>query len=292
VVQGGVPQSTALLAQRFDHIVFTGGERVARVVMEAAAKHLTPLTLELGGKSPCLVRPDANLEITARRIAWGKFTNAGQTCVAPDYVLCDARTRDRLLPLLRDAIERMFGTDPSRSPDYGRIVNAGHFDRLLSLLEDQHIAIGGDHDHDDLYLGPTVLTEVDPDSPVMAEEIFGPVLPLVVAGDFDEALRFVCERPKPLAAYLFGDRPEDAQRWTEQVSAGSVCINDVLVFLAVEELPFAGVGPSGFGTYKGQHGFQRLSHRKAVLRRGWRPDVALRYAPFTRTKARWLRKLF
>jgi aldehyde dehydrogenase (NAD+) len=292
VVEGGVPQATALLEQPFDHIVFTGGENVARIVMSAAARHLTPLTLELGGKSPCLVRPDADLKIAARRIAWGKFTNAGQTCVAPDYVLCDAATRDRLVPLLREAIRRMFGDDPSRSADYGRIVSREHHRRLLGLLEGQDVAVGGAHEEATRYLEPTVLTGVKPDDPIMGEEIFGPLLPLVEIGDLDDAIRFVRERPKPLAAYLFGDSADDAKRWTEEISAGSICVNDLLVFLAVEDLPFSGVGPSGFGTYKGRHGFERLSHRKAVLRRGWRPDVALRYAPYTRRKSRWLRKLF
>lgn len=291
VVEGGVAESTALLEQRFDHIIYTGGEQVARIVMSAAAKHLTPVTLELGGKSPCLILPDADLDITARRIAWGKFTNAGQTCIAPDYVLAEGDTHARLVPRLQACITEMFGEDPANSGDYGRMVNARHFDRVRALLNGEQVIVGGQADRDGLYIAPTVLSQVSPDSAVMREEIFGPVLPLVNVESMDQALDFIRARPKPLAAYLFSRSKTAQQKMVRDISAGSVCINDVMMFMAVEQLPFGGTGTSGFGTYKGEQGFRQLSHPKAVLKRGWRPDWKLRYAPFTPQKIRWLRKL-
>ncbi len=291
VVDGGVEAATELLGQPFDHIVFTGGERVARIVMSAAARQLTPVTLELGGKSPCIVLSDADLDTTARRIAWGKFTNAGQTCIAPDYVLCTPEIRERLVARMAHEIDTMFGPDPSLSADYGRIVNAAHFDRLAALLEGHEVAAGGVLDRESLYLAPTLLTGVAPDAPIMREEIFGPLLPVIEVADLEGAIRFVRERPKPLAAYLFSRSGTARGRMIDTISAGSVCINDVLVFMAVERLPFGGVGASGHGSYKGLEGFQRLSHAKAVLERGWRPDFRLRYAPFTASKMRWLRRL-
>lgn len=291
VVEGAVETATVLLEQHWDHIVYTGGEQVARIVMTAAARHLTPVTLELGGKSPCIVLPDADLEVTARRIAWGRFTNAGQTCIAPDHVLTDPATRARLLPLLQAEITRMFGEDPAASPDYGRIINQAHFDRLLGLIEPDKVAAGGESRRDDLYIAPTVLDAVEADDPSMQSEIFGPILPLVDIPDLDAALAFVARGPKPLAAYLFTRDHPAQQRFVEQLSAGSVCINDVMLFMAVDGLPFGGVGASGTGTYKGEAGFRRLSHCKAVLRRRFRPDWRMRYAPITKSSMKWLRRL-
>jgi aldehyde dehydrogenase (NAD+) len=291
IVEGGIPASTALLEQRWDHIVYTGGGRVARIVMAAASRHLTPVTLELGGKSPCIVLPDADLEIAARRIAWGRFTNAGQTCIAPDYVLADADTRERLIPLLAREIRDMFGQDPARSEDYGRIVNPGHFDRLLGLLEPDKVVIGGQSDRQGLYIAPTVLSPADRDSPSMQSEIFGPILPLVEAAGLDAALDFVAAGPRPLAAYLFSRERAAHRRVVDRLSAGSICINDVMLFMAVDGLPFGGVGESGTGSYKGQGGFDRLSHRKAVLRRSEKPDWRIRYAPYTQARMKWLRWL-
>jgi aldehyde dehydrogenase (NAD+) len=291
VVAGGVPEATLLLEQRWDHIIFTGGAYVARIVMAAAARHLTPVTLELGGKSPCIVLPDADLEIAARRIAWGKCTNAGQTCIAPDYVLTDAPTMQALVPLLQQAIRDMYGDDPGRCADYGRIVSDGHFDRITGLLEGGAPVHGGAADRERRYIEPTIVAPADPDSALMQEEIFGPVLPIVETGDLQAALDFILARPKPLAAYLFSKSTSAAERVVSELSSGSICINDVMMFMAVDELPFGGVGASGTATYKGEPGFRQLSHQKAVLRRGWKPDWRLRYAPFTGHKVRWLRRL-
>jgi aldehyde dehydrogenase (NAD+) len=291
VVEGGVPETTALLELPFDHILYTGNGTVGRIVMAAAAKHLTPVTLELGGKSPCVVLPDADLEIAARRIAWGKFTNAGQTCIAPDYILTDESTEALLVPLLADAIEDMFGAEPSNSDSYGRIINQRHFDRLQKLLGSGDVAVGGRADRESLYMDPTVLTGVSADSGVMEEEIFGPILPVLRAGTLDDAIRFIRQGDKPLAAYIFTRNRVVENRFLEAVSSGSACVNDTMMFMAVDELPFGGVGASGMGAYSGEHGFLTFSHMKAVMKRSWRPDLAVRYAPFTDKKFSLLRKL-
>lgn len=290
VVEGGVETATLLLEQPWDHIVFTGGEAVAKIVMSAASKHLSPVTLELGGKSPCVVLPDADMEIAARRIAWGRFTNAGQTCIAPDHVLTDRETMEKLIPLLRTEISRMFGEDPAQSPDYARLVNIHHFDRVMALIDTSELLIGGQSDRAGLYIEPTVLGPVGPDSPSMQEEIFGPVLPLMEVPDLEGAISRIRAHPKPLAAYLFSSSKASADRFIDQVSAGGICLNDVMLHMAVSELPFGGVGASGTGTYKGESGFRRLSHNKAVLRRSFKPDWSLRYAPVTAKKLKWLRK--
>ena len=291
VVEGGVPETSALLELAWDHILYTGGGNVGRIVMAAAAKHLTPVTLELGGKSPCVVMPDADLQTTARRIAWGKFTNAGQTCIAPDYVLVDAQTEKKLVPLLQQAVSEMFGENPEESESYGRIVNDRHFTRLSDFLDSGNVAIGGQTNADTRYIAPTVLTGVTADSPVMQEEIFGPILPLLQSDDLEASIRFIRASDKPLAAYIFTKNPAAEARFLEKVSCGNVCINDTMMFMTVDELPFGGVGPSGMGNYSGEYGFRTFSHMKAVMRRGWWPDFALRYAPFTDRKFKLLRKL-
>ena len=291
VVEGAVPETTALLELAFDHILYTGGGNVGRIVMAAAAKHLTPVTLELGGKSPCIVLPDANLEATARRIAWGKFTNAGQTCIAPDYVLTDADTEALLLPLIDKSIHEMFGDDPQTSDSYGRMVSDRHFKRVSDFIASGYKAIGGQCDANDRYIAPTVLTDVETDSAVMQEEIFGPVLPMVRAENLEEAIAFIRAGDKPLAAYLFTNDKGAERKFLEQVSCGSACINDVMMFMTVHELPFGGVGPSGMGAYSGRRGFETFSHMKAVMKRGWWPDLDIRYAPYTEKKFKFLRKI-
>jgi aldehyde dehydrogenase (NAD+) len=291
VVEGAVPETTALLELPWDHILYTGGGNVGRIVMAAAAKHLTPVTLELGGKSPCVVLPDADLETTAARIAWGKFTNAGQTCIAPDYLLVDAATEKKLVPLLQAAITRMFGADPAASESYGRIVNDRHFARLAGFIGSGDVAIGGQTNADARYIAPTVLTGVSAESAVMREEIFGPILPILRADDLEAAIRHIRADDKPLAAYIFTKDSAAEKRFLEKVSSGSACVNDTMMFMAVHELPFGGVGPSGMGSYSGEYGFKTFSHMKAVMKRSWWPDLDVRYAPYTDKKFRLLRKL-
>ncbi len=291
VVEGSVPETTALLEQPWDHILYTGGGNVGRIVMAAAAKHLTPVTLELGGKSPCVVLPDADLLTTARRITWGKFTNAGQTCIAPDYILVDAATEKKLVPLLRQAVTEMFGEDPEASDSYGRIVNDRHFERLSGFLSSGEVAIGGQTNAATRFIAPTVLTGVSADSAVMQEEIFGPVLPILRSDDLESSIRFIRAGDKPLAAYIFTKDKAAEARFLDKVSSGNACVNDTMMFMTVHELPFGGVGPSGMGNYSGEHGFRTFSHFKAVMKRSWWPDVDLRYAPYTDKKFKMLRKL-
>ncbi len=292
VVEGGPEETGALLAQRFDHIFYTGNARVARVVMEAAARHLTPVTLELGGKSPALVDAGADLEVAARRIAWGKLMNAGQTCVAPDYVLVHREARDRLVGALGRAIHRFYGKDPARSPDYARIVNDRHWVRLRHLLEatGARVALGGEGDRPSRYLAPTVLTDVDPDDPVMEEEIFGPILPVLDVEDLAQAASFVASRPSPLALYVFSRSDAGVEQVLQRTSSGSVCINGTVLQLAVPGLPFGGVGESGTGAYHGRSSFETFSHRRSVLAKPVWPDPPLAYPPYTRLRSWILRR--
>jgi aldehyde dehydrogenase (NAD+) len=291
VVEGGVPETSALLEQRFDHILYTGGERVARIVMTAAARHLTPVTLELGGKSPCYVDRDVDLEVAASRITWGKFMNAGQTCIAPDYVLAHAAIADDLREALIGRLREFYGEDAARSPDYARIVNDRHFDRLVGLLAGQRIVYGGRHDRGSRYFEPTLVDQPALDSVLMQEEIFGPILPILTVAGAEEAAGFARARPKPLALYVFSDDHGVQQQLTAGISAGSVCINDTMMFMAAPELPFGGVGASGMGRYSGWYGFETMSHMKAVMRRGFRFDVDIRYPPYTERKLKLLRWL-
>ncbi|GAA2508245.1 aldehyde dehydrogenase family protein [Streptomyces thermolineatus] len=265
VVEGGVPETTALLAQDFDHVFYTGNGTVGRIVMRAAAEHLTPVTLELGGKSPVFVDRDADPAVVAARLAATKFANAGQTCVAPDYVLTDPATARVLTTALAAAVENLFGPDPAASEVYGRIVNERHFDRVAALLDSGRTVVGGQHDRADKYIAPTVLADVDPDSPVMQEEIFGPVLPVVEVAGLDEAIAFVNERDKPLALYAFTGNDTTRRRLAEETSSGALNLGLPIQHLAVPELPFGGVGPSGTGNYHGRHSLVTFSHHKAVL---------------------------
>ncbi|MFF7845813.1 aldehyde dehydrogenase family protein [Streptomyces ossamyceticus] len=292
VVEGGVPETTALLEQRFDHIFYTGNGTVGRIVMAAAARHLTPLTLELGGKSPVVVEPGTDLATAARRIVWGKFMNTGQTCVAPDYVLAVGETATALEPHLASAVREMYGDDPATSPHYGRIVSTRHFDRLVSFLKDGRTVVGGDHDRDSRYIAPTVLAEVDPGAPVMNEEIFGPVLPLIAVPDLDTAISFITERDKPLALYAFTASADSKRRLTAQTSSGALAFGVPNAHLTVPGLPFGGVGESGFGRYHGEHSIDTFSHTKAVLDKPLFADpLRIAYPPFTTWKDRLLRLL-
>jgi aldehyde dehydrogenase (NAD+) len=292
VAEGGVPETTALLAERWDHIFYTGNGTVGRVVMEAAAKHLTPVTLELGGKSPAIVDRHANLHVAARRIAWGKFINTGQTCVAPDYVLVDRTLEQPMLDALASTVRAFYGDDPRSSPDYGRIINDRHFSRLTHLLETGGVpVVGGETDPADRYIAPTVLTGVDTGAPIMGEEIFGPLLPVLPVDDVDEAIDFVNAREKPLALYVFSEADTVADRVIESTSAGGVAVNATVLHLAVPGLPFGGVGASGTGAYHGRAGFETFSHRKSVLSRPTRFDLPVMYPPYRGWKQKVLRRL-
>ncbi len=291
VIEGGPESASRLLAFRFDKIFFTGQSRVGRLVLAAAAANLTPATLELGGKNPAIVAVDSPLEVTARRIAWGRFMNAGQLCVAPDYLLAPEPLRLPLIEALKQAITRFYGPDPRRSESFGRIVNRRHFARLLALMREGRIAIGGQTDEDDLYIAPTVITDLPGDAAILEEEIFGPILPVVGYTEIEEALAFVRKRPKPLALYLFtGDRRLQ-QRVIQGISSGSVVVNDVLVNQIVPGLPFGGIGNSGMGSFHGHYTFDAFSHAKAVVRRSMHADLDLRYPPFTALKDRLLQWL-
>jgi aldehyde dehydrogenase (NAD+) len=291
VVEGGVAETTALLAERFDHIFYTGGGKVAQVVMEAAARHLTPVTLELGGKSPCIVDASANLEVAARRIAWAKFLNAGQTCIAPDYVLVAEECQEPLLDGLRSAVRDFYGEDPKQSADFARIISDAHHQRLSVLLKDGEAVTGGESDPEQRYIAPTVLRGVSAEANVMAEEIFGPILPVLPVRDLDEAIAFTRAREKPLALYLFSEDPEAEARVVAETSSGGVCVNHAIWQVANPHLPFGGVGPSGTGAYHGRYGFENLSHRKAVMRKPTRMDMKMMYPPYGRLKTRLVKKL-
>jgi aldehyde dehydrogenase (NAD+) len=290
VVEGAIAETKALLAERFDHIFYTGNGRVGRVVMEAASHHLTPVTLELGGKCPAIVDGSANLEVAARRIAWGKFLNAGQTCIAPDYVLVAREKEDQLVELIRRAIFDFYGNDPKASPDYARIVSDNQFKRLSGLLGSGTVAVGGEQDKGTRYIAPTVLRDVAPDAPAMQEEIFGPVLPVIPVDNADEAIAFVNAKDKPLALYVFAGDNAVANRVVESTSSGGACVNATLYHVTVPGLPFGGVGESGLGAYHGKASFDVFSHAKPVLKKSTRPDPDLAYPPYTDKKERLMRR--
>ncbi|MBE7440416.1 MAG: aldehyde dehydrogenase [Spirochaetales bacterium] len=290
VVEGGRPTNTALLKQRFDMIFFTGGTAVGKIVMQAAAKYLTPVVLELGGKSPCIVDGSVNLKTAARRIAWGRFWNAGQTCVAPDYLLVERSVKDRLLPEIKASIEQFYGSDPAQSKDYGRIVNQRHFDRLKKYLKNGKVFTGGQISVKERYIAPTVLTDVKSDSPVMQEEIFGPILPVMEYGTEQEAIDFINSRPRPLALYLFTANRKFEREVLKRTTFGGGCVNDTMVHLSVPDLPFGGVGDSGMGAYHGRMGFEAFSYKRSVLRKSRWIDIPLRYPPFNGPKFQLLKK--
>ena len=292
VVMGGVAETTELLAQRFDHIFYTGNGSIGRIVMEAAAKNLTPVTLELGGKSPCVVDRQTDLPVAARRIVWGKYYNAGQTCVAPDYVLVHQAVHEALLTHMRETVRDFFGGDPRSSSDYGRIVNTRHHRRLMNLLPGSGaVFAGGDADENDRYIAPTILRDVPPDSAVMADEIFGPILPVLEVRDIEHAISFVNQRPKPLALYLFSNDPLVQQTVIERTSSGGVTVNHTLIHLAIPSLPFGGIGPSGMGAYHGRSTFETFSHKKSVLVKPTWFDPSIFYPPYTDFKKKCIRTL-
>ncbi len=280
VVGGGVPETTALLAERFDHIFFTGSIPVGRIVLRAAAEHLTPVTLELGGKSPCIIDKDVDVAVAARRITWGKYFNAGQTCVAPDYLLVHKDVKKDLMAGIKQSLKDFFGDDPKLSPDYPRIVSERHFDRLVGLLGEGETIIGGTHDRSQKYIAPTVVGGVTLKSKVMEDEIFGPILPVLEIGGIDEAMAVVRERPNPLALYVFSKNDALTDRVVDEIPFGGGCVNNALIHLANPNLPFGGIGQSGMGAYHGKTGFDTFSHMKAVVKTPMSVDIKLKYPPY------------
>jgi aldehyde dehydrogenase (NAD+) len=280
VLEGGVETSQQLLAEKFDHIFFTGGTAVGKIVMEAAAKHLTPVTLELGGKSPCIVDSDINLEQTARRITWGKFLNAGQSCIAPDYLLVDKKIKDNLLAGIQKCLKEFYGDNPATSPDYARIIHEKHFDRLVKLLKDGKIIVGGESNSSEFYIAPTVIDQVSLTDAVMQEEIFGPILPVIEYTDISEAIALINSRPKPLALYLFSQNKNLQKQVCQQTSSGGICINHTVIQFALSTLPFGGVGASGIGNYHGKASFDTFSHYKSVLYKPFLIDFKWLYPPY------------
>jgi aldehyde dehydrogenase (NAD+) len=281
VVLGAVPETTALLEQQWDHIFFTGGTAVAKVVMTAAAKNLTPVVLELGGKSPTIVHSSADLRVAARRIAQGRWNNSGQTCTAPDYVLVLKDVAKQFLEHLKESILHFYGDDPQKSPDYGRIVSTRHFDRLKALLASGTIYHGGRHDRSDKYIEPTVLVNVSPESPAMQEEIFGPILPVLELDSVQQAINFVNARPCPLGLYVFAEDEHVVEQILGSTSSGDAGVNECTIQPLVPDLPFGGVGNSGMGKYHGEWGFRTYTNARGVLYHGTRVDPDLRYPPYS-----------
>ena len=280
VVEGGIGETQALLAEKFDYIFFTGGTSVGKIIMDAAAKHLTPVTLELGGKSPVILHKDARLDYAVRRIAWGKFFNAGQTCLATDYLLVHRDIRDEAVKKLRETILSFYGSDPKRSPDYARIINARHFERVSSLLKDGEIIHGGETSAGEKYIAPTLIDHVTLENRIMKEEIFGPLLPIMEYGDIDEAIGIINGMPRPLALYLFTESRAIEKKVLGSTLSGGGCINDTISHVGNTELPFGGIGDSGMGSYHGKTGFDTFTHRRGILKRGTFFDLTLRYPPY------------
>ncbi|WP_204103700.1 MULTISPECIES: aldehyde dehydrogenase [Spirulina sp. CCY15215] len=280
VVEGGKEIVQDLLTHQFDHIFFTGGARVAKIVMEAAAKYLTPVTLELGGKSPCIIEPDIDVEKVAKRVAWGKFINCGQTCIAPDYVLIHHSIKAAFIDKIKAKIKQFYGNNPEISPDYARIINDFHFQRLLSLIDPKKVIIGGENNPETRYIAPTVMNGVTWRDRIMEEEIFGPILPMLEYENLEDAIAEINARPKPLSLYLFTHNKTTQERVLTATSSGNVCINDTLMQITSANLPFGGVGNSGMGAYHGKIGFDTFSHQKSVLNRSFLLDLPLRYPPY------------
>ncbi len=290
-VTGGRQENAALLEQKFDMIFFTGSQNVGKEVLRHAAEHLTPTVLELGGKSPCIVDKTADIPLSARRIVFGKFLNCGQTCVAPDYILCEASVKDALLEEIKKETVRQFGVHPLENENYGRIVNQKHFERILGLIDPKKAVHGGEFDKEALRIAPTVMDHVTERDAVMGEEIFGPILPVLAFDDFDAMLRSLKQKAKPLALYLFSQSKEHRERITHELSFGGGCINDVIIHLATSEMGFGGVGESGMGEYHGKAGFDAFSHTKSIVHKKTWLDLPMRYQPYTKKNEILLRKI-
>ena len=288
-VEGGVEEITGILELKFDKIFFTGSTKVGKIVYEAAAKNLTPVTLELGGKSPAIVAASANLEVAARRIVWGKFLNAGQTCVAPDYILVDERVKESLVTSLKKSIQKF--SYKADSEQYTQIINEKNFERLIKMIDPENVFYGGNFDARKRFIEPTILQNVTWEDSVMQEEIFGPILPVLTYKNFNEALLQISKHEKPLAAYLFSNNSEEKDLFTSRISFGGGCINDVVMHLSNDHLPFGGVGNSGIGNYHGKFGFDTFSHQKAILERATWGEPDLKYPPYSEKKLSWIKRV-
>ncbi|MBO0527645.1 aldehyde dehydrogenase [Clostridium botulinum] len=291
VVTGGVKESEALLKEKFDYIFYTGGINVGKIVMRAAAEHLTPITLELGGKSPCIVDKDANIDLAARRITWGKFLNAGQTCVAPDYLVVHRNIKEKLISSIENYIIEFFGENAFESEEYPRIINERHFKRLEGYLKEGKIVSGGKTDISNLYIEPTIIEGINLKNRIMEEEIFGPIFPVIEFEGMDEVIDIIKNNPKPLALYYFSEDKEKQEFIIKNISFGGGCINDTIMHLSTSTLPFGGVGSSGIGGYHGRASFDTFSHKKSILKKSNLIDIKIRYAPF-KGKINLAKKLF
>jgi len=293
VIEGGREITSLLIHAPFDHIFFTGSVQVGKIVMEAAAKNLVPVTLELGGKGPAIVDETANLDIAAKRIIWGKFINAGQSCIAPDYVIAHKSIKVKLISKMKEIITNFYGSDVLKSNDYGRIVNERQFDRLLSILEQDknYIVFGGNSSRSHLYIEPTLLEVKSWDDAAMQEEIFGPILPIMDYNDLDEVIHTINTHPKPLALYVFTENKNVEKQVLGRISFGGGCVNDTMSHMANLHLPFGGVGTAGFGSYHGKHSFDAFTHRKSILKKSSRIDLGFLFPPY-RNKINILRKIF
>jgi acyl-CoA reductase-like NAD-dependent aldehyde dehydrogenase len=269
-----------MLEQRFDYIFFTGGTEIGRYVYMSAAKYLTPVTLELGGKSPCIVDEDIQLTHTSRRILWGKFTNAGQTCVAPDYLLVNKKIKSKLIDKMKEHLQEFYGEDPSKSPDYGRIISDRHFDRVSRLIDSSKVILGGQTNKSDKYIAPTILEGVSLNDKVMQEEIFGPVLPIIEYDNLDDAIAYIKQFEKPLALYVYSENSNVQNKIMNEVPFGGGCINESVMHVGQGHLPFGGVGESGLGAYHGKSSFETFSHYKSVLKKSTLTDLPIKYPPY------------
>ncbi len=281
VVQGGRDENSELLEQRFDYIFFTGSVAVGRLVMEKASKHLTPVTLELGGKSPCIVDKTADIKLAAKRIAFGKYLNSGQTCVAPDYLLIQSDVKQKFIAEFSKCVKNMFGDNPLENQSYTKMINKKHFDRVNGLIKGEKIIFGGGSSEESLKIEPTLLDEVSPESPIMQEEIFGPVLPIMTFNHPTEVVEYVTSHEKPLACYIFTNNPKIEKYFLNKISFGGGCVNDTIIHLATSYMPFGGVGSSGMGNYHGKYGFDTFSHKKSVLKKHTWIDLPMRYQPYS-----------
>ena len=289
VVDGGRAENQALLQQRFDMIFFTGGKTVGREVLRHAAEYLTPVTLELGGKSPCIVDSTAKIRLAAKRIVFGKYLNCGQTCVAPDYILCDKRIRDELITAILAEIEKQFGKEPLKNPNYGKIINEKHFERILGLINGEKLVYGGQSEPESLRIAPTVLNNITWDDAVMGEEIFGPLLPILTFDTLAEALDTVESHPHPLALYFFSEDKAAQKKVLDTCRFGGGCINDTIIHLATSDMPFGGVGESGMGSYHGRVGFETFSHYRSIVDKKTWMDLPIRYQKYTGLKEKMMR---